>query len=77
MANYHAFHYFTRERGWMIKCIDCGYQDFEFKAGIAGCCQGAFTYFARCPKCGSSKIKHLPGYYERDLRVRVVKRGGK
>jgi hypothetical protein len=58
----------------MFKCVDCGYQGFEFHAGIAGRDQGAFTYAAECPKCGSRKVKHLPGYHERDLRIRIKER---
>ncbi len=56
----------------MFQCVDCGYEGSEFNAGIAERGHhGAFTYFAKCPKCGSFKVKHLPGYKESDLRIGV------
>lgn len=55
----------------MFKCVDCGYEGSEFNAGISDIHHGAFTYVAKCPKCGSFKVKHLPGYKESDLRIGV------
>ena len=55
----------------MMECVSCGYRGFEFNARIAGNSQGAFTYVAECPKCSSRMVKHLPGYFESDLRIRL------
>lgn len=55
----------------MLKCVDCEYEAMEFEASIAGIHEGAFTYRAKCPKCGSLMVKHTPGYHEKDLRISV------
>lgn len=55
----------------MLKCVECEYEGGEFSICIAGSSQGAFTYIAKCPRCGSRKVKHLPGYHESDLRISV------
>lgn len=55
----------------MLKCVDCGYEAEEFQAVVAGISEGAITYKARCPKCGSFKVKHTPGYHEKDLRISI------
>jgi len=62
----------------VFKCVDCGYEGSEFNAGVAEhSYHGAFTYFAKCPECGSFKIKPLPGYKESDLRIGVGDEGEK
>ena len=61
----------------MLQCVECGYEGNEFYVGITGLSQGVFNYVAECPRCGSGKVKHLPGYYESDLRIGVrEKKGG-
>jgi len=50
----------------MLKCVECGYEGGEFSAAIDGLSQGAFTYFAKCPRCNSRKVKHIKGYFEND-----------
>ena len=55
----------------MFKCVDCGYSGREFNVGVDGASQGALTYFAKCPECGSCKVKQLPGYKEKDLRLYI------
>ena len=55
----------------MLKCVECGYEGREFNLAIDGLSKGAFTYLAKCPICDSRKIKHVNGYFERDLLISV------
>ena len=64
------------EKGHMIlmmECVECGYSGDEFGLVINGYSKGAFTYVAKCLRCGSRKVKHLPEYYESCLRIHVEK----
>jgi hypothetical protein len=40
----------------MFNCVDCGYYSDIFSGDVSGISQGAFTYYARCPACGSEKV---------------------
>ena len=61
----------------MMECIECGHKGDEFDLGIVGHSQGAFKYVAKCPRCGSPKVKHLPEHYESYLRIHVEKESQK
>lgn len=39
-----------------FKCVKCSYQNKTFNAEITGVSHGAFTYMAKCPKCGSRMV---------------------
>lgn len=58
----------------MFKCVECGYEGREFNVGIAGLSNGAFSYFAKCPRCNSRKVKHIYRYFESDLRIIVAEK---
>lgn len=53
----------------MFECVDCGFRGSVFNGEVVGSDQGAFTFRAKCPRCGSMKVNILPGPHERDLRI--------
>jgi len=53
----------------MFHCVDCGHEDSTFAVDVAGRDQGAFTYRAKCPKCGSLMVNVVPGIHLKDLRI--------
>ena len=55
----------------MLKCVDCGYKAVEFDAQISSIVNGAFTYVAKCPNCGSLHVNHITGYHAKDLKIGV------
>jgi len=57
----------------VFKCVNCDFKDTEFKAEVAGSSQGAFTFRAKCPRCGSHMVNIEPGSKEHQLRVKVTR----
>jgi len=53
----------------MFKCVACGYQNSKFNVKVIGPHEGAHSYVAKCPQCGSLKVNTLPGYWEEDVRI--------
>lgn len=57
----------------MFKCTDCGYEGPNFHAEVANFYKGAFTFMAKCPRCGSIKVDAIGPIKERNLRIVVEK----
>ena len=55
----------------VMECVECGYMSDEFGLVMSGYSKGAFAYVAKCLRCGSYKVKHLPEHYESYLRIRI------
>lgn len=53
----------------MMQCVDCGFMENKFDLKVSGIDSGSFIYVAKCPTCGSTKVKHLPGTKESDLTI--------
>lgn len=55
----------------MFKCLNCQYEGGMFDVSAAGIDIGAFTYKARCPKCGSNLVNTLPGTKVENMTISI------
>lgn len=55
----------------MFKCLECQCEGDEFHAEVAKFDQGTYLYWAKCPKCGSTKIDAIGSIKEQDLRISI------
>lgn len=55
----------------MFRCVNCGHEGMVFHVSVTGSDQGALTYQAACPECGSHMVNVLEGSNEESLRIYV------
>ncbi len=57
-----------------MRCVDCEYKGSCFDASVVGVNDGAFTFRAKCPRCGSPKVLFTTGEFEDQLRILIAKK---